>query len=178
MKLTKKHKVGIIILVIIICIFSLFIYIRSTTQLNSFKQKETALNEFVNEIKRYGKIKNMSINIKHFENSLNEKYYVFEKERADTLKLYRNKKVFFIDDLLRDENIDKDIFEKFKNKLIELNLNQFYANNNNRTIEFPISPGRYGYIYDESLEKEDPFEKDEPSYHRKKLAENWYYWSF
>jgi hypothetical protein len=172
-KMKKKYKITISILLIMASIVLILLYVKNLSLLNSFKKKESGLNELVSEIKNYKKIKQISFNEKYSRNSLNEKYYESEKEKIDTLKLYLNHKIYFIDDLLKEENIDKTIFDKFKNKLIELDLNNFYVYSDS-TIVFHISDGRYGIIYD----KVNSSEFNEPIYHRRKLAENWYYWSF
>lgn len=137
--------------------------------LNFFRENEISLNEFLTEIKNYKKIDGMTVD--KTRNTLNNKQYTFNKNQADTSG---KSKVYYIDDLLKNLDIQNSIFKKFLIRMEKIKLNDFSVLDDG-SISFGISSGRYGVIYDET---DSSHWFNEPNHHRTKVGNNWYYWSF
>ncbi|MBS1492899.1 MAG: hypothetical protein JST55_05300 [Bacteroidetes bacterium] len=171
MKKRNKLYITLVIFTISLAII-LFLYfkIREPFYLSFFRENEKSLNEFVTEIKNYKKIYGMTKN--KTGNTLNDKHYTFKKEQADTSG--KGRQVYYIEDLLKNLDIQQSTFEKFRTRMEKIKIDDFFVHDD-VSISFGISSGRYGVIYDE---RNTSKWYNEPDYHRTKLSDNWYYWSF
>lgn len=171
----EKRRIKIYFTIVILAAFSLlilFLYLKINNEpfyLKFFRENETLLNEFVTEIKNYKKIDGMTEDKRG--NTLNNKHYTFNKNQADTSG--KSKAVYYIEDLLKNLDIQKSIFEKFRTRMEKIKLNDFFVHDDG-SISFGIASGRYGVIYDETNSSQW---YNEPIFHRTKVGYNWYYWS-
>lgn len=171
MKKRAKVFISLVIFTVSLAII-FFIYIKNSEPfyLRFFRENEMLLNEFVTEIKSYKKIDGMTED--KAGNTLNNMRYTFKKDQADTSG--KNSNIYYINDLLKKLDIEQSVFEKFLIRMEKLKLNDFFVHDDG-CISFAISSGRRGVIYDEN---NSSIWYNEPNYHRTKVGDNWYYWSF
>ena len=99
-----------------------------------FKLKEKRLNEFVNQIKKYNKIHEMTDG-KGYHKTINDYLIELDKLEVDTIREFDKK--FFLNDILKKEHLDKNKYEIFRQTLIDINLRSFTTLKDG-TISFTI----------------------------------------
>jgi len=138
-----------------------------------YKQREKSLNEFVSQIKQYGKIKSMT-NVNAHLKKLNDSLYEFtEKEVHDQ---YSNA-MYLHKDLLEKLEIDEKVHRDFLNKLSENNFMSFETFEDG-TISFLIGgmlDNCYGFAYSETGEHPE-FNDCGRIIRWEKVSGNWYAW--
>jgi hypothetical protein len=103
----------------IILFFASYGFLLDTCDYVFFRLREKQLNEFVVEIRKYKKIHEMSDGLRHWK-SINDHFVEFNRHEIDTTMHQ-----YFVDDILQSEHIDKDIYENFRQRLINADLVSF-----------------------------------------------------
>lgn len=143
----------IVIIIPIIAALSFFIFYGSLIDVSDFifyKLRENRLNEFVIEIKKYGKIKEMSDGRRYW-NTLNN--FAVEPKISDVDTTDPNlRKKYFLRDILTREQISAEKYEDFRSRLIDADLISFSVSETG-AIYFTIDgflDSRTGVAYNES----------------------------
>lgn len=137
-----------------------------------FKIRENKLREFVIEIKKYDKIKEMTDGKRDYDEINYEHYYFDIKEfygTPDSTDYQYNR-------LLEKLDIDEAIHKKFCENLIEIGCYEFYYSDNG-TICFTIDSflqHASGITYSETGEPRGSRGQIKKWV---KIADNWYFWS-
>lgn len=116
-----KRNLLIIIGVVIVAFFLSYGYQLDAADYIFFKLREKKFNEFVAEIKNYGKIKEMSDG-NRYTKTLNEKRYEF---REKDISPYDKKFTDLYSDLLKTLEIDENVHQDFRNKLSDVDCIEF-----------------------------------------------------
>jgi hypothetical protein len=140
-----------------------------------FKFREDKLTLFISELKKYGKIKEMSDGQRYWK-TINNISIEPSLTKTDTCSEFGKK--YYLDDILKREEIDKQHYDFFKNILIETNLTGFEILGD-ETISFTIDgflDNCYGIAYSET--------GDNPCANYcgriitwNQIGHNWYAWS-
>lgn len=135
-----------------------------------YKQREKKLNEFVHEIKQYGKITEMSDG-NRYSKSLNDSLYDFKKE--DTIG--GGRRIFLYQDLLKVLSIDEKVHQDFRKRLMKIDCITFDTFSDG-AVCFTIdgwAGNCYGITY-------SPSGKQHTNYGEgvvwKHIEDNWYAW--
>ncbi len=172
---SKKKYYLIVAGLAIICYFLTYNIQRNTADLVYYKSKEVLLNELVVDIKSYKKIKEMSDGLR-FWKSVNNISIEANINDVDTTDSGFGKK-YFLDDVLKKNNIDKAYYELFRKKLIDTGFESFITLDDG-TISFTMDgmlDNCYGIAYSET--GENPETNDCGDIIRwEKISDHWYAW--
>jgi len=167
-----KRNIIIIIGVVVLSFFFTYGYQLQAADYIFFKQRESSLNEFILEIKKYGKIKEMSDG-RRYTKTLNDSLYEFNPKSV----LERGYRAKLLSDLLISMDIDLEVHNKFREKLSENDFIGFETFKDG-TISFTIDgmlDNCYGFAYSET--GEHPMYNDCGTIvHWEKVQGNWYRW--
>ncbi len=167
-----RRNIAIVIGFVILSYFLTYGYQLQAADYVFFTQRQNSLNEFVLEIKEYGKIKKMSDG-RRYTKTLNDSIYEFTEKEV----LTRGFRANLLSDLLIDMDIDADVHHRFRDKLAENNFIGFETFKDG-TISFTIDgmlDNCYGFAYSET--GEHPMFNDCGKIIRwEKVAGNWYAW--
>ena len=149
-------------------------FLLQTADFIFFKMREQKLNELITEIKDYKKIHAMSDG-QRFWKTLND--YSIEPNIADVDTTKKYGKKFYLEEILRNEQIEKEKYEEFRQVLIEVDLISFTTLRDG-TISFTIDgflDNCQGFAYSETGENPGGNNCGR-IIHWKKVAKNWYAW--
>jgi hypothetical protein len=169
----KNRWIG---LVVILCAPLFFFYtahfFNNIGERIYFNKNAEKFNEFVSEIKEYGKIKEMSDG-RRYTKTLNDSIYEFTEKDVQT----RGFRAKLLSDLLINMGIDAEVHSKFRDKLTENDFTGFETFKDG-TISFTIDgmlDNCYGFAYSET--GEHPMFNDCGTIIRwEKVEGNWYAW--
>lgn len=138
-----------------------------------YKQREESLNQFALEIKKYGKIREMTDG-KRSRKTINDSLYEFTEK--EVLNQY-SPVVYLYKDLLEKLKVDEQVHIKFRDKLTENDFMSFETFKDG-TISFTIGgmlDNCYGFAYSETGEQ--PMSNGCGRIIRwEKVQGNWYRW--
>lgn len=136
-----------------------------------YKLREKKLNEFVLEIKKYEKIKEMTDGKRGIDEINNERYYFDEKELFGVVDSTR----YLYQDLLNKLDIEEEVHKKFCDNLSVIDCYEFYCADDG-AICFTVNSflqHANGITYSENGE---PHGSRGTIKMWKKVADNWYLW--
>ena len=140
-----------------------------------FKLRENKLNNFITELKNYDKIKQMSEG-QRFWKSINHTSIEPDIKHVDTTQGAFGPK-YFLDDILKRDGVDKEHYELFRQKLIDLGFESFTVLDDG-TVSFTIDgfiDNCFGFAYSET--GKSPKENDcGEIIDWTKVGNKWYSW--
>jgi len=169
-----KRLIGFGAIVAIILYFVSYGLLLSASDYIFFKLREKRLNEFVFQIRDYGKITEMS-DAERYWKTVN--FYSIEPDIAKVDTITEVGKKYFLDEILDKEEIDRNKYEAFTQRLIDLELVNFETLDDG-TISFTISgflDNCIGLAYSTAGVNPGANECGR-IIHWKKVADNWYVW--
>jgi len=173
-KSKKKYYLIIAGLAIILYFFTYNIQ-RNTADLVYYKSKENLLTELITDIKSYQKINEMTDGLR-FWKSINNTSIEANIKDVDTTDKGFGKK-YFLDDVLKKNNIDKAHYELFRKRLIATGFESFVILDDG-TISFTMDgmlDNCYGIAYSET--GKNPQINDCGDIIRwEKINDHWYAW--
>lgn len=167
-----RRNIIIIIGIVIVSFFLTYGYQLLAADYIFFKQRENSLNEFISQIKDYGKIKEMSDG-RRYTKTLNDSLYEFNEKHV----LERGYRAKLLSDLLINMDIDADVHRKFRDKLTENDFIGFETFKDG-TISFTMDgmlDNCYGFAYSETGEH-PKFNDCGTIVIWEKIQGNWYRW--
>lgn len=148
-----------------------FIVVNQNENYLYLQVREPELNEFVKEIQDYKKIQYMSDG-QRFYKSINKKLIEFDKN-----KVREKENVLFYKDVLKNEGLNLNVYNKFRKKLIWLGLIDFELLKDNSVIfTFDgLLDNSWGIAYSKSGTEPETVRNGTIQFWSK-IIKNWYRW--